>query len=87
MLEDHYDVQMQTRELRITEEERTGGVRWFSHEKGYGFIEPDDGSEDVFVRHSSLEGDGFRSLDAGQRVAFRRTSDGRGPRATTVRVL
>ena len=87
MIDDHYDVQMQTRELRVTDAEVTGAVRWFSEEKGYGFIEPDDGSEDVFVRHSSIEREGFRSLEAGQRVAFSRTSDGRGPRAVTVRVL
>lgn len=87
MIDDHYDVQMQTRELRVTDTELTGAVRWFSEEKGYGFIEPDDGSEDVFVRHSSIEREGFRSLEAGQRVAFSRTSDGRGPRAVTVRAL
>lgn len=87
MTDDPYDVQMHTRELRVTDDELTGEVRWFSDEKGYGFIEPDDGSEDVFVRHSSIEREGFRSLDAGQRVAFSRTSDGRGPRALTVRVL
>lgn len=81
------DVQLRTRELRPVDDERTGAVRWFSDEKGYGFIAPDDGSEDVFVRHSSIEHEGFRSLDAGQRVAFRRTSDGRGPRALTVRTL
>lgn len=87
MIDERFDVQTQTRELRVTEDERTGAVRWFSDEKGYGFIVPDDGSDDVFVRHSSIEHEGFRSLDAGQRVAFRRTSDGRGPRAVTVRAL
>lgn len=86
-MSDAYDVQTRTRELRITDDELTGAVRWFNDEKGYGFIEPDDGTEDVFVRHSSIESEGFRSLDAGQRVAFLRTSDGRGPRAITVRVL
>lgn len=64
-----------------------GRVRWFSREKGYGFIVPDDGGDDVFVRHSAIVGSGFRTLEAGQRVRFLRTSDDRGPRAAAVRVV
>lgn len=64
---------------------RSGVVRWFSDEKGYGFLAPDDGSEDVFVRYSAIEGSGFRSLTEGQRVTFVTGSDGRGPRAGDVR--
>lgn len=62
-----------------------GQVRWFSREKGYGFLIPDDGGEDVFVRFSSIAGEGFRCLDAGQRVSFVLGDDGRGPRADDVR--
>ncbi|WP_368069667.1 cold-shock protein [Nitriliruptor sp.] len=64
---------------------RSGVVRWYSEEKGYGFLAPDDGSEDVFVRYSAIEGDGFRSLREGQAVTFVTGSDGRGPRASEVR--
>jgi cold shock protein len=64
---------------------RSGVVRWYSEEKGYGFLAPDDGTEDVFVRYSAIEGDGFRSLDEGQPVTFLTGSDGRGPRASEVR--
>ena len=82
------NLQMLTRELPITtDEESVGTVRWFSPAKGYGFIAPEDGSEDVFVRFSSIERDGFRTLDAGQRVAFISSTDARGPRATNVRAV
>ena len=46
----------------------TGTVKWFSNDKGYGFITPDDGSNDVFVHFSSIEGDGYRSLEEGSKV-------------------
>ena len=46
----------------------SGTVKWFNGEKGYGFIAPDDESEDVFVHYSAIEGDGFRNLDEGDRV-------------------
>jgi cold shock protein len=49
-----------------------GTVKWFSDEKGYGFISPDDGSEDLFVQNSGTEGGGFKTLDRGNRVTFRR---------------
>ncbi len=65
----------------------TGEVRWFSQEKGYGFLVPDDGGEDVFVRFSALAGDGFRTLTGGQRVTYVPGDDGRGPRADDVRPL
>jgi cold shock protein len=82
------DLQHLTTEIPIEElsapTRRTGVVRWFSLEKGYGFIAPDDGSEDVFVRFSSLAGDGFRQLDEGQRVSYELSDDGRGPRALEV---
>jgi len=52
-------------------ERMTGVVKWFSRTKGFGFIEPDGGKQDVFVHYSSIAGDGFRNLDEGQRVEFR----------------
>ncbi|MFA9446884.1 cold-shock protein [Egicoccus sp. AB-alg6-2] len=64
----------------------TGEVRWFNEEKGYGFIAPDDDGDDVFVRYSSIAGEGFKCLSAGQRVQFERSDDGRGPRALQVRL-
>ena len=48
----------------------TGTVKWFSNDKGYGFITPDDGSNDVFVHFSSIEGDGYRSLEEGAKVEY-----------------
>jgi cold shock protein len=81
-------LQRRTAEIRIEpshEDRRSGRVRWYSEEKGYGFLAPDDGSEDVFVRYSAIEGSGFRSLAEDQRVTFLTGSDGRGPRASDVR--
>ena len=62
---------------------QTGHVKWFSSEKGYGFIER-DGSEDVFVHHSQISMQGFRTLDAGEPVEFEIISGDRGPKAQNV---
>lgn len=81
-------LQRRTAEIAIEGEpvaRRSGVVRWYSEEKGYGFLAPDDGGEDVFVRYSAIAGEGFRSLSEGQRVTFVTGSDGRGPRASEVR--
>jgi CspA family cold shock protein len=84
------ELQRRTGEIRVEpapdgDGRATGAVRWFSQEKGYGFLAPDDGGEDVFVRFSAISGEGFRTLTAGQRVTYVLGDDGRGPRANDVR--
>jgi CspA family cold shock protein len=61
-----------------------GVVKWFSADKGYGFITPDDGGKDLFVHFNAIQGDGFRSLDEGQRVSYEATEGPKGPQATSV---
>jgi CspA family cold shock protein len=60
-----------------------GTVKWFNGEKGYGFIAPDEGGEDVFVHYSSIEGSGFRSLEEGERVSYEPTRGRRESRQRT----
>ena len=62
-----------------------GTVKWFNATKGYGFLTPDDGTPDVFVHFSAIEGSGYRELTEGQRVQFESQPGQKGPQAKTVR--
>jgi CspA family cold shock protein len=64
----------------------TGIVKWFNDDKGYGFITPDDGGKDLFVHHSGVAGEGFKSLAEGAKVEFEPSEGQKGPQATDVRV-
>lgn len=64
-----------------------GTVKWFNAEKGFGFIEPDEGSGDVFVHYSEIQGSGFRTLEEQQRVEFEITPGTKGPQAVGVRAV
>lgn len=65
----------------------TGTVKWFSDQKGFGFIEPEGGGADLFVHHSNIEGDGYRSLEDGARVEYEPGEGRKGPEATKVRSI
>jgi CspA family cold shock protein len=62
----------------------TGIVKWFNDAKGFGFITPSDGSKDVFVHHSAIQGSGFKSLAEGQQVKFELQDGPKGPSAANV---
>jgi cold shock protein len=61
-----------------------GTVKWFSTEKGYGFIIPDDGGEDLFVHHTGIAGEGFKNLEEGEKVTYEVSQGRKGPQAENV---
>jgi cold shock protein len=65
----------------------TGTVKWFSDEKGFGFITPDDESKDVFVHHSAIVGGGYRSLAEGAKVSYEDEAGEKGPKAANVQLV
>jgi cold shock protein len=64
-----------------------GKVKWFNDKKGFGFIEPDGGGEDIFVHHTSIQSDGFRTLAEGQSVQFEVVRGPKGMQATNVQKM
>ncbi len=65
----------------------TGTVKWFSDEKGYGFITPDDQGKDLFVHFSAIGGNGFRSLAEGAKVSYEAEQGPKGPNAANVQLI
>ena len=65
----------------------TGTVKWFSDDKGFGFITPDEGTKDLFVHQSGIDGNGFRSLSDGAKVSYQAETSDKGPRAVDVKAL
>ena len=65
----------------------SGTVKWFNPEKGFGFITPDDGGQDLFVHQSAITGEGFRSLNEGDKVSYESEDSDKGPRAANVQTI
>ena len=64
-----------------------GTVKWFNEDKGYGFIEPDDGGDDLFVHYTGISGSGYKSLEEGQKVSYEATRGKRGMQAEYVTLV
>jgi cold shock protein len=65
----------------------TGTVKWFSDDKGFGFITPDEPGKDLFVHHSGITAEGYRSLPEGARVSYESEAGEKGPKAVNVKVI
>ena len=65
----------------------TGTVKWFNDAKGFGFITPDEGGDDLFAHFSEIQSSGFKSLQEGQKVSFDVQPDARGPKAVNLQVV
>jgi CspA family cold shock protein len=65
----------------------TGTVKWFSDDKGFGFITPDEGDRDLFVHHTGIQMEGYRSLSEGLRVTYEEEQGDKGPKAVNVQKL
>jgi CspA family cold shock protein len=65
----------------------TGTVKWFSDDKGFGFITPDEPGKDLFVHHSAITAEGYRSLPEGARVSYESEPGEKGPKAVNVKVV
>ncbi len=65
----------------------TGTVKWFNESKGFGFITPEDGGKDLFAHYSSIQSNGFKTLQEGQRVEFVVAPGAKGPQATQIKVI
>jgi CspA family cold shock protein len=74
-------------ELQVGFSVGTGTVKWFSDEKGFGFITPDEGGRDLFVHFSGITGDGYRSLSEGAKVSFEEENGDKGPKAINVQKI
>lgn len=66
---------------------KTGKIKWFNDGKGFGFVTPDDGSKDVFVHFSAIQGEGFKSLAEGDKIEFDVQESEKGPKAANVRKI
>lgn len=65
----------------------TGTVKWFNNDKGFGFITPDEGGKDLFVHHSAIQANGFRTLEDGQKVNYESEDGPKGPKAINVEAV
>jgi CspA family cold shock protein len=74
-----------THAVEVIMGKQSGIVKWFSRLKGYGFIFPDEGEQEVFVHYSAIEGEGYRNLHEGERVEYDLVDKGKGPQAQNVK--